>query len=81
MLLSLIGAVGCGFTSIWFLVVAFRKSVLWGVFCLFLPIVGFFFLIVHWPEAKRPFMWSILAWVVLMIGVALGGGRTYFTAY
>ena len=54
-----------------FLVAAFRESVLWGLACLFIPIVQFFFLIVHWPEAKRPFFLQLLAFVMIIVGVII----------
>jgi polyferredoxin len=52
----------------WFLIAAFRESVLWGLACLFIPIVQLFFLIVHWPEARRPFFLQLLAFVMIIVG-------------
>lgn len=60
--------------GIWFLVVAFRQSVLWGLGCLFVPFVPLVFLIVHWAEAKRPFLWSLVAILPMIAGFALSGG-------
>lgn len=60
--------------GIWFLVVAFRQSILWGLGCLFVPFVSLIFLIVHWSEAKRPFLWSLIALIPIIAGVALSGG-------
>jgi len=54
-----------------FLVAAFRESVLWGLACLFVPIVQTFFLIVHWPEARRPFFLQLLAFVMIIAGFIL----------
>ena len=51
-----------------FLVAAFRESVLWGLACLFVPIVSLFFLIVHWPEARKPFALQLLAFVLIIVG-------------
>jgi hypothetical protein len=55
--------------GVWFLVAAFRESVLWGLACLFVPIVQLFFLIVHWPEAKRPFLFQLLAIVLVIVAM------------
>ena len=55
----------------WFLVAAFRESVLWGLACLFVPIVSLFFLIVHWSEARRPFFLQLLAFALILAGVVL----------
>ena len=48
---------------IWFLVVAFRESVLWGLGCLFVPVVYLVFLFLHWKDALKPF--------ALYVGAAL----------
>jgi len=50
-----------------FLVAAFRESVLWGLACLFVPIVQLFFLIVHWPVARKPFFLQLLAFVLMIV--------------
>ena len=54
-----------------FLVAAFRESIWWGLACLFIPIVQLFFLIVHWPEAKKPFFIQLLGFVVLIVGLII----------
>ena len=54
-----------------FLVAAFRESIWWGLACLFLPIVSLFFLIVHWPEARKPFFIQLLGFSVLVVGAIL----------
>ena len=54
-----------------FLVAAFRESIWWGLACLFIPIVQLFFLIVHWPEAKKPFFIQLLGFMVLIGGVII----------
>jgi hypothetical protein len=56
--------------QIWFLTVAFKESVGWGLGCLFVPFVSLIFLAQHFEETWRP-------WVVGVIGVAMffaGGG-------
>lgn len=76
--MELIGLIliGLGFmvvliSGIWFLVVAFRESVLWGLACLFIPIAQLFFLIVHWPVAKRPFLYQLSGLVLIIIGALI----------
>ncbi len=63
-------------SNIWFLVVAFRVSLWWGLACLFLPIVQLFFLLAHWDVAKRPFGYMLLSIVLLVIGALLMPGHT-----
>jgi hypothetical protein len=62
-IISLIG-------GIWFLVVAFRQSIWWGLGCLFIPFVSIVFLIMHWGDAAKPFFVSLLG-VAIMVVVAV----------
>jgi len=66
--LLLLGLVIFVIGGFWFLIAAFRESLWWGLACLFLPFVSLFFLIVHWPEARRPFFFQLLGFVVLLVG-------------
>lgn len=72
-ILFVIGIIISAFAGIWFLVVAFKESVIWGLCCLFLPFASLIFLFVHWSEAKRPFLWSLLAIIPLVAGAMLMG--------
>lgn len=50
---------------IWLVVAAFKKSVLWGFLVLFLsPVTAIIFGILHWKDAKKPFLTFMLANVV-----------------
>jgi len=47
---------------VFFLLHAFRTSILWGLGVLFFPLVQLLFLIVHWDRAKNAFflqLWGI----------------------
>ena len=55
------------------LVRAFSESIVWGLGCLFLPLVSLFFLIVHWRQAKDPFFLQLLG-IGVIFGAALLGG-------
>ena len=57
--------------GLFFLVAAFRESIWWGLACLFLPIVSFFFLIVHWREARKPFFLQVVGFAVLVVGAII----------
>ena len=67
-LLILLGLILFVIGGFWFLVAAFRESVLWGLACLFVPIVSLFFLIVHWSKARRPFFLQLLAFALFLVG-------------
>jgi thiol:disulfide interchange protein len=66
--LSAIGVAILVVGNIWFVINAFRVSILWGLGCLFLPFVSLFFLITNWDAARRPF------WTALLGGALLFGG-------
>ena len=66
-IISLIG-------GIWFLVVAFRQSVWWGLGSIFIPFVSLIFLIMHWADAKKPFFVSLLGAVIIVVVAILMPG-------
>lgn len=70
MIIWIIGAIISVIGGIWFLVVAFRQSIWWGLGSLFIPLVSIIFLILHWGEAAKPFFVSLLG-VVIMVVVAI----------
>jgi hypothetical protein len=51
---------------IWLVVVAFKKSVWWGLGTLIVPFVGLIFAIMNWQTAKTPFL-VYLAGVILYV--------------
>lgn len=69
--LLILGLVLAFIGGLWFLVAAFRESVLWGLACLFIPIVQLFFLIVHWDEAKKPFLLQLLGLAAIVIAMLI----------
>ncbi len=62
-----ISAVG----GIWFLVAAFKVSVLWGLLCLFVPLAQIVFLITHWKEVRKPFAICLLSMGLLFAAAFL----------
>lgn len=45
--------------SVWLVVVAFRRSALWGLLSLLVPFAAVAFAIKHWKEARKPFLVSV----------------------
>ncbi len=52
-----------------FLVEAFKKHILWGLGCLFLPFVSLIFLCIHWPVGKRSFFVQLAGAAVTFVGI------------
>ena len=59
------------FFGIKLLIIAFRESVLWGLGSLFVPFVGLIFVIMHWEQTKKPFLYSFLAIPFYIVGFLL----------
>lgn len=53
------------------LITAFRESILWGLGYLFIPFVSLIFVIVHWEEAKDPFLKGLLCIPFIVVGLVL----------
>ncbi len=53
--------------GIWFVIAAFREGILWGLGVLFVPFVSLIFLVLGWPEAKRPFFLQLAGLGVILL--------------
>ena len=79
--------VGAGFVifligGLWYTIETFRVGILWGLSCLFLPLVSFVFLFVHWRVATKPFFVSMLGVALLISGtlfVPAGGAAPHIS--
>jgi hypothetical protein len=72
-LLIIVGIIAMVIGSIGLMIKAFSESLLWGLGCLFFQPVGWIFVILHWQEAKNPFLLQVAGVVLTIIGVALSG--------
>ena len=59
------------FGGIFFLIEAFKTSLLWGLGCLFITPVTFFYLFCHWGNAKKPFLIQIVGFTIVFAGAFL----------
>lgn len=57
--------------GIFFLIEAFRTSLLWGFGCLFITPVTIFYLILHWNNAKKAFSIQAVGTIILLAGAYL----------
>lgn len=69
-ILIALGLLLCLVGGVWGIVIAFRRSVLWGLCYLFVPFAAMVFFVVAWAEAKRSFLVSTLG-ILLMASVLL----------
>ena len=63
-----IGGITLVVGAIMLLVAAFSESILWGLGCLFIPLVPLVFICMHWSEAKRPFLIKLAGLGVIFLG-------------
>jgi len=66
-----IGFVICLVYGIRILIIAFQKSILWGLASLFIPFAQLVFIILYWSETKSPFLRSLLGIPFLLVGLWL----------
>jgi hypothetical protein len=64
--------------TIWFLVEAFRESLLTGLAVLLLPIVWIVFLVLCWDRAKRPFLTLLGGIALILLGVLVLSAKLPF---
>lgn len=66
-----IGFVICLVYGIKILIMAFQKSILWGLASLFIPLVQLVFIILYWSETKSPFLRGLLGIPFILVGLWL----------
>ena len=76
--LMIVGGIGSLIYGIRLLILAFQKSIWWGLGSLFVPFVGLVFVIMHWAEAGKIFLFGLLFSVLIFLGMFLGalGGQS-----
>jgi hypothetical protein len=63
---------------IWLIVIAFKKSVWWGLAVLLFPIAAIIFAVLHWRKSKTPFLTNTvsgIAFIVLLVYMTVSTGR------
>lgn len=69
-----VGFVACLVGGIWILVKGFQESALWGLGMLFIgPLVTLIFVIMHWENCKKPFLYYAGGFVGIIFGMVVGG--------
>lgn len=55
--------------GLWLLIVAFEKSVWWGLGCLFIPFASLLFVILNWRATWKPFVINIVGGILVVVGL------------
>jgi len=69
--LSVLAGIGMLIFGIQILITAFKTSIGWGLASLLIPFVILVFVAKHWQETKTPFLRSLMAFVVALVGTAI----------
>jgi hypothetical protein len=71
MALSLLGGLAMLVFTIQILIQAFKTSVAWGLGSLIVPFVILVYVAKHWQATKQPFLRSLAAFAVTLVGSAI----------
>lgn len=63
------GGLAAVIAAVWFIVVAFKRHIAWGLAVILVPFANLIFLIRAWRVAKRPFILSLIGVVLCGIGL------------
>jgi hypothetical protein len=62
-----IGIVFILFGGIYFVIIAFKKSLLWGIGCILIYPISLIFLIIYWKETKKTFLIQLIGIGIIII--------------
>lgn len=71
--LMAVGGIAALITGLLIIVEAFKESPLWGIGSLLVPVVGLIFVITHWAETGKLFLYNVGGSVLLVVGAGLAG--------
>ncbi len=66
LIIFIIGGIGL-------LIAAFRTSIMWGIGLILIAPAAIFYTVLHWKEAKNPFLLQLFGLAVLLVGSSAGG--------
>jgi hypothetical protein len=58
--------------TLWIIVLAWQRSVLWGLIFLLVPIVQLVYIVAYWKEAKEGFFLRIFGFTLVIIATLMG---------
>lgn len=71
LIIACVGFMAHAACSIWLLVCAFKKSVVWGLLYMFVPFASLVYVIMDWNRASKPFLLNIASFVVMCVGAGI----------
>jgi len=66
----IVGSLAACVGGLMLLIAAFRRSVLWGLAVLFVPLANLVYTVRHWAEAKKGFFVSLAGGALIVVGLA-----------
>lgn len=64
----ILGFLGVAVSTVWLIVLGFRRNIWWGVGMIFIPIVRLAYTCMHWRESWVPFSIGIVSGIVMIVG-------------
>jgi hypothetical protein len=66
----------CGYAAsflggLWIVVLAWQKGILWGLGCLFLPVIQLIYVALNWKESKNAFFLQLSGIALLILSMLL----------
>ena len=65
-LLLMLGVIMSVIGAIWFYIVVFSESLLWGLLCLFIPFASLIFFITHFEDSAKPLGLVVLGTILVL---------------
>ena len=65
----IVGALSYLIAAIWVTVLAFRRSVLWGLGCVFFPPLTLLYVILYHPDLRFPLVFKLWGVALVLLGV------------
>jgi len=58
--------------GLWIVVLAWQKGILWGLACLFIPVLQLVYIALNWKESKSAFFLILAGFVAFFLSGAFG---------
>jgi len=65
------GLVLCFLGGLWINVLAWQRGILWGLGCLFIPVIQLIYVALNWRETKSAFFLLLAGFVVLILSAVI----------